>query len=188
MGKRELLIRVRISAIAFLNLYKPLVEINTMAQKQGSEKGKKGPSGYFYIAGVFIIVLLLFFTLGQNAPGQQTANTDQNTIYQPPSQQNNEPQQQPVQPPAQQPQVTDKSIALDSHTTRSIAVRNVGTATVNTAELKVYINNNLVKCDWDMMTIPSYALRRCSFSGNIECIGGSTITVTGPTNSQTVSC
>ena len=95
----------------------------------------------------------------------------------------------PQEPPAQPVTKPEgKEIVIDSHTIRSVTVRNVGKYEIRTAELSVYLDTTLISCDWNSPTMPIYTLRTCSFSGTDSCGGGMALTVSGPSNSQTVAC
>lgn len=109
--------------------------------------------------------------------------------------QNNQTYQSPGQTgplPAPQPgragsELAAQKISIDSYNPRAVSVRNVGTATIQTSEIKVSIDGEERQCDWDSGTMPPYAVRRCSFSGP-ECGGGQILNVTAPDNSASVKC
>ncbi len=87
-------------------------------------------------------------------------------------------------PTTQQPKT--KQIAVDSYNPRAVSIRNVGNETIQAAEIAVYANGELKQCDWDSETMPPYAVRRCSFSG--DCMGGQTMLIMGPDNLVQIRC
>ncbi len=101
-------------------------------------------------------------------------------------------EQPPMPPPVQQPAASlakpaGKEVVIDSYTGNSVTINNVGKETIQTASIVVSVDNVPVTCEWNSLTMPIYTLRQCIFTG-AQCRGGMKLTVSGPSNNQTVSC
>ena len=96
---------------------------------------------------------------------------------------------EPVTPPV--PPSPDQTVrfVIDSYLSYSVAIRNVGSDTIQTSQVGVYVNNQLRTCSWvsDVTTIPVGALRQCLFDGP-PCTGGQEITISIAGVSHTVKC
>ncbi len=82
-----------------------------------------------------------------------------------------------------------KKVGIDSRTTTVVAVRNIGSVTLQTSEISVYVDGGLRTCTWAgaITSLAPGAVGSCTFSG-AACAGPARIRVTAPGNADETAC
>ncbi|MBI5346995.1 MAG: hypothetical protein HZB66_00095 [Candidatus Aenigmarchaeota archaeon] len=78
------------------------------------------------------------------------------------------------------------TISIDNVYAGGVAVRNTGSASLNTSILVVYVNSVLSNCTWSSATIAAGGIASCTKTS--FCATGDSIKVTGLANKVTETC
>ena len=81
-----------------------------------------------------------------------------------------------------------KQVGIDSYSSTSVAIRNVGTGTIGGGEVAVYITGAPVTCSPALGSIAPSTVQTCTFGGGATCPAGSKVRVSGPANSVDQGC